>query len=436
MEKELQVQPFLLKHTGAVHINVDLTHTQRALFNYCIFEASKEKFADKFYDISYSDIHQILGWKPGSKINQWLFNQLEGLVTKPVKWNVFDQDKKNNWTEMGACGCLSDVKIKDGKLSFRFGGFFRSVFMEMSLYAKINLDIQKKLDSRYALALYEYTTEHLARNKIKDCVISEWRSCDSMIRFFCGIESKYLEHYYQFKKLALRQAILEVNLHADFHVELIEKKEGRKIQFIAFKITKKDVYIDLSAIDTKAINEDIEAYNAKMEKKKILEEKILKIVGSQETVNALMSKNNYEDIEKAIGLFDYYAGTQSPIGNPVAFLHKALKEKWITPSVAISSTHTDNISVNDRSEQEINNSNDSPEIQDIRLGLLAKLGSDVYKHWFSPHQITLTDSMITFYCESSFSQNWIKDHFFKDIEVVLCKLNYTQKFVISLLKKI
>src|SRR5215208_827608 len=114
----------LIKHSGAIHIE---------------------------NNISLNDLMHYLNWDR-SHNQDYLKETLVALLGCIVQWNILGKDKINAW---GAMTMISQVTIEDGKVVYAFPPELTKWLTQSSMYAKLDLQIQNRIDSKYGQALWE-----------------------------------------------------------------------------------------------------------------------------------------------------------------------------------------------------------------------------------------------------------------------------------------
>ena len=87
-----------------------------------------------------------------SKNDEYLKETLEALVDFTVKWNVLGKDNKEVW---GVASLLGSAEIKDGICTYSFAAHLRPKLHNPRIYSKLNLRLQNRFKSQYALILWE-----------------------------------------------------------------------------------------------------------------------------------------------------------------------------------------------------------------------------------------------------------------------------------------
>jgi len=233
MEIERRSENFK-KHIGTVHIGVPLTLLQRKIFNVLLINAYPELLDSEKYTINTSVFCELLGYD--SNDIKKLEQALVVLTTTKIEWTVFDNEKKEK--EWGVTTFLSGGIISGSKCTYSYSPFLKEKLYKPDIYAKINLKIQKKFSSRYALALYENCIRYKPNKDFKGST-GEW-SFDQF-RKLMGVSNVKL--YLSFKELnrrIIKPSIEEINKNSDITIHPLLIKNGRKYEKIKFIIEFKD----------------------------------------------------------------------------------------------------------------------------------------------------------------------------------------------------
>lgn len=368
----------LLKHTATVHSSSKLTMVQKKIFNLLIYKAFPSIQEDKYHTFRVIDLMQSLGWSFGSNINNRLKEALIGLTRENVRWNILEKDKKRKWV---ASACLADVAIKDGIIEYSFGKFLREVLYNPNIYAKIDLDIQSTLESKDSLVIWELATEELSSKKTHS-VRSPWIDWEKICNITSGERSSYQKNYALYKSKVLNKAILEINQKTDLSLKLIEKREGRKIKWIAFDIERENTFIlpDFSQ-------------NENLEQESQIKKSVELIIGNSAKTNELCEKFTEDELQRGVEYYRYVLATRAnEIKNPLAFFVKTLEESWHTPEEALS--RIDKLKTTLSSPLTITTNEDSQEFLKIRESILSAYGDVVYLAWFKGAKFSLSESAL------------------------------------------
>ena len=69
-----------------------------------------------------------------------------------VRWNLLDKNKEEEW---GVAVLLASADIKNGICTYGFAPHLRLKLHNPRIYAKLNLRLQNRFKSQYALVLWE-----------------------------------------------------------------------------------------------------------------------------------------------------------------------------------------------------------------------------------------------------------------------------------------
>lgn len=72
-------------------------------------------------------------------------------------FNILDKDKEQEW---GKFALLETVEFEDGVCKYSYDPRLQKLLYEPKLFTKIDLSIQNKFRSKYALFLYELVCDY------------------------------------------------------------------------------------------------------------------------------------------------------------------------------------------------------------------------------------------------------------------------------------
>ena len=220
----------VIKASPAIQIQSSITHLQRRAWNVLLANAYDELPSTEIHRISVIDLAQNLGFN--SRNEDYLKETLEALVDCIVEWNVLGKDKKQEW---GVAALLASAKVANGVCTYSFAPHLRYKLYNPRIYTKLNLRLQNRFTSRYAMILWEVCFDYfdIARNEGETPLIPLEK-----FRELMGLEK---EEYPAFKVLnrdVIKPAIKEINDLTNFFVEVEQKRVGRKIGELKFKISR------------------------------------------------------------------------------------------------------------------------------------------------------------------------------------------------------
>ncbi len=143
----------LIKASAAVHITHTLSLAQQQVWNYLIKAAESELTTKYEHEIELNKLRVYFG---NTKNDEYLVQTLNGLNMQ-VLYNILGKDQNNKF---GFFNLLEHVEIEDGVCKYAFSKKLIDLLDNPTFYAKINLLIQKKFVSKYALFLYELCIDY------------------------------------------------------------------------------------------------------------------------------------------------------------------------------------------------------------------------------------------------------------------------------------
>ena len=219
-----------IKASPAIQIQSKITHLQRRVWNVLLANAYDELSNKDIHRISVAELAKSLGFN--SHNEEYLKETLEALVDCIVKWNVLGKDKKERW---GVAALLASAEIENGICTYSFAAHLRYKLYNPRIYTKLNLRLQNRFTSRYALILWEICFDYFdtARNHGETPFIP--------LDTFKELMGIALDDYPTFKTLnqrVIKPAIKEINELTNFFVEIEQKRIGRKIGELKFRISR------------------------------------------------------------------------------------------------------------------------------------------------------------------------------------------------------
>lgn len=219
-----------IKASPAIQIQSNITHLQRRVWNVLLANAYDELPNKDIHRVSVAELAEKLGFD--SKNQEHLKEALEALVDHTVEWNILDKDSRQVW---GVASLLASAEIENGICTYGFAPHLRYKLYNPRIYTKLNLRLQNRFMSRYALILWEVCFDYF--DTARDYGETPFIPLEKF-RELMGIA---LDDYPIFKHLnhrVIKPAIKEINALTNFFVEVEQRRESRKIAFLKFRISR------------------------------------------------------------------------------------------------------------------------------------------------------------------------------------------------------
>lgn len=220
----------VVKASPAIQIQSKISLLQRRAWNVLLANAYNELPNQEIHRVSMVELAAKLGFD--SKNENYLKEVLRELRFCEVEWNLLNKDNKQVW---GVAGLLASVEIEDGICTYAFAPHLRLKLYNPRVYAKLNLRLQNRFTSQYALVLWELCFDYFDTDR--DQGETPFISLETF-RELLGIESDEYPAFSIFNRAVIKPAINEINKETDYLVEVEQKRRGRKVSELKFRITK------------------------------------------------------------------------------------------------------------------------------------------------------------------------------------------------------
>ena len=220
----------VIKASPAIQIQSKITHLQRRAWNVLLANAYNELSNIDIHHVSVAELARKLGFN--SHNEEYLKETLEALVDCKVEWNILGKEKKEEW---GVASLLAEVRIKDGICAYAYPPYLRTKLHNPRTYTKLNLRLQNRFTSRYALILWEVCFDYFDTDR------DQGETPFIPLEVFKGLMGFEKDEYPIFKELnrnVIKPAMKEINDLTDYHVEVEQNRLGRRIGELKFRITR------------------------------------------------------------------------------------------------------------------------------------------------------------------------------------------------------
>ena len=223
---EFQPSKMLNIPSSAIHIQNDISLTQKKLWFELVYHALPTMSSQRKYSIPLNKLRELLGWNETTSNDKELKEALYALSKTAIQWNLFGKDKKRVWESFALlAGC--QIPDDSGICIFDFSSFLEKRFLAMGqeAYLKIDLIISKKFQSKYALSIYCLALDYLIIEK----GYSEKKFSIEELRKYLGVKEEEYKLIGHFNDRVIKPAEEEINSNSDMNIEIKPYKEGRKI---------------------------------------------------------------------------------------------------------------------------------------------------------------------------------------------------------------
>ena len=220
----------VIKASPAIQIQGKITHLQRRAWNVLLANAYNELPHKAIHSVSVAELAAKLGFD--SKNEEYLKEALRALRNCEVQWNILGKDKKQEW---GVAGLLSEARIKNGICYYEYSHSIRQKLHNPRIYSKLNLRLQNRFKSQYALILWEVCFDYFDTKR--DQGETPYVRLEAF-RELMGINADEYSGFPFLNRDVIKPAVKEINDLTNYHVEVEYKRIGRKVAELKFRITR------------------------------------------------------------------------------------------------------------------------------------------------------------------------------------------------------
>ena len=220
----------VIKASPAIQIQSKISLLQRRAWNVLLANAYNELQTAEVHRVSVVELAAKLGYD--SNDLDYLKETLEALGACQVKWNLLNKDDKEKW---GFANLLASAEIENGICTYAFAPHLRWQLYNPRIYAKLNLRLQNRFKSQYALVLWEVCFDYFDTDRGQG--ETPFIPLETF-RELMGIEASEYQTFKALNQFVIKPAVKEINNLTDYHVEIEQKRIGRRIGELKFRITK------------------------------------------------------------------------------------------------------------------------------------------------------------------------------------------------------
>ena len=220
----------VIKASPAIQIQSKLTHLQRRAWNILLANAYNELPNKDIHSVSIVELAAKLGFD--SRDYDYLKETLEALRSCEVEWNLLNKDNKQVW---GIASLLASAEVENGICTYGFAPHLRLKLHNPRIYTKLNLRLQNRFRSQYALILWEVCFDYFDadRGKGETPFIPLDRFKELM-----GLEETDYPDFKVLNRDLIKPAVKEINALTDYHVEVEQKRFRRRVAELKFRISR------------------------------------------------------------------------------------------------------------------------------------------------------------------------------------------------------
>ena len=217
------------KSVGAIHSSGNLTLVQRKLANVLLYSAYDKLLTKRTHTIPVSIMCAMLGWEESNNIDL-LKESLLALQQTTIQFNL-REDGHEVWESMSM---LSYAHIKNGVCTWRYDEALAEKLYDPAMFAMINLQVQRNIDSAYALNLYENALRYKDTNTGST---GRWEL--EFFREIVGATNAYYDDFRRLNSKIIKASIEKINEVSDIMMSVEYEKRARSVVALKFHVREK-----------------------------------------------------------------------------------------------------------------------------------------------------------------------------------------------------
>ncbi len=220
----------VIKASPAIQIQSKISLMQRRAWNVLLANAYNELPDKDIHSVSMVELAAKLGFNSGNQ--EYLKEVLRSLRSCEVEWNLLNKDNKQVW---GVASLLASAEIENGICTYGFAPHLRLKLHNPRIYAKLNLRLQNRFKGQYALVLWEVCFDYFDTDR--DQGETPFIPIETF-KELIGLEPDEYPAFGFLNRDVIKPAVKEINDLTDYLVEVEQKRNGRKVSELKFRITR------------------------------------------------------------------------------------------------------------------------------------------------------------------------------------------------------
>jgi plasmid replication initiation protein len=222
MEKDVRLK----KANEVIHISNKLSLLERKLFNSLLWSAYPDLLKKSKHRISRKELGKLVGFD--SNDTRLLKEALRKLRETEIEW-VTMSGSNEDWT---TSGFIASGRLTKGACEYSFSAHLTELLHHPKFYTRFFLEVQRKLSSYQALALYENTA------RFKRVKSTGWVDVDTWRELLGVADMPSYSNFKVFNSRVIKRAVQDINKFSDISLIPEYKREARRITKIRFKIKR------------------------------------------------------------------------------------------------------------------------------------------------------------------------------------------------------
>ena len=238
--RQISERDSLRKHVAAIHIGGKLSLLQRKLSNCLLLNAYDDLLTKSRHRIDAETLSAMSGY--ASRDRDKLKAALRALAETTAEWNMLGDNGEEEW---GVSSLISYAKLSGGVCEYAYSAPLAEKLYDPSVFAMINMAIQRNFTSGHALALYENCFRFVRTGS------TGWWDIEVFRRLMGVHDTAYYDDFAKLNAKVIKPAVREVNTVSDITLTVEIRRESRRVAALRFLVGRngQDTLFDLGDDD-------------------------------------------------------------------------------------------------------------------------------------------------------------------------------------------
>lgn len=413
------VKNYLAKPTAIVHSSNEMSVTERKILNVLLRRARTNILSQQTHTITVNELIEQLGLGRYSN-QQFLKESLLGLVNNSIRLNLIGKDKRVKIES--AISVLSRVDIVEGRVMYSFSKEIIKIMSKPTIYAYINLDLQKLMNSKHSVAMWEFCSEQL--DSVKRTEMETSPLTIENVRELLGAHGSAYDDFRYLKRDVVEKALREVNNLSDLTIKAMYVREGRKIAKIKFSIIRDTMVDNDNQIMLPDLKEDIIEFIGTSLDTQDLEYEAGEIGIVEKELDKFLQKYGKNEVKNAISYVKRKIDQKFEIHNKAAYIWTLLSN-GLVEEVEQQDKYTKDLFAK---EEKMLEDLKAPGVIEFFKELKREFGEKVYKSWMLHLNLVRDErSSVIFSLPTKFICEWMEENYKKQLLKIWQNINPTCK---------
>ena len=233
----------LVKHAAAIRVGNRMSLICRRIWNVLLYRAYQDLLVREIHSMPVAQLGTDVGYS-GRNLG-WLKQAFRELNSTEVEWDIL-AGEESRW---GVSSALASAEIHNGTIcEWSYAAPMRRELFRPEIYARLNLEIQKKFRSSNSLALWEFFNLNL-----RDRDTASVRLSIADFKILLDIKPVQYRNFTALSAKVINRTVSELNAVSDVSVSVRYLRAVRQVNWLEFNVARKR---NIETTDAKKPNDE------------------------------------------------------------------------------------------------------------------------------------------------------------------------------------